>query len=101
MPIKMEKCPYCEKSMPKHILVKHLAKSHPITPVFTDVAKEVTASETPTSVTKIVSMPWYESWDAGEMNTCQQCKQVWPSKLMFFHIKLEHGLCPFKRKLSG
>jgi len=89
--------------MPKHILVKHLAKSHPNMDatassssfIFTvpDIPVEATVSKSENLVTSIPeTKKWYEVWDAGEMNVCQQCKTEWPSKLMFFHIKLEHGL---------
>lgn len=77
--IKMEKCPYCEKSMPKHILVKHLAKSHP-SPENVEVA---TFTPNPKK--------WYEEWDAGEIKTCAQCQERWPDKLMAFHLRA-HGL---------
>ena len=84
--IQMEQCPHCEKKMPKHILVKHLAKSHP------DIS--ITPLETKDEV--VISTPepkkWYELWNAGEIKTCAQCHEEWPNKLMGFHLKFEHGL---------
>ena len=111
--IKMEKCPQCEKSMPKHILVKHLKKTHNIEwndalEVQKQTLETVTSPEEPKKVdnyvpgapitalgpTTLAPEPkkWYERWDAGEIGTCAQCKTEWPSKLMSFHLKLEHGL---------
>ena len=84
--IQMEQCPYCEKKMPKHILVKHLAKSHPET--------STTPLETKDKVVTSTLEPkkWYEVWDAGEIKTCAQCHGRWPDKLMAFHLRFEHGL---------
>ena len=86
--IKMEKCPHCEKSMPRHILVKHLNKTHGLI-TETDINGKIV-----TSTGKLAPEPkkWYEKWDAGEIGVCAQCKSEWPSKLMGFHLKMEHGL---------
>lgn len=73
----------CEKSMPKHILVKHIAKSHP----FGDI-KEV--REEPKFVNKYETINKKRDWDWGEIRTCAQCHSEWPDKLMSFHLKLEH-----------
>ena len=82
--IQMEQCPHCEKKMPKHILIKHLAKSHPENPATLPETKVVTSTSEPKK--------WYELWDAGEIKTCAQCHGQWPDKLMGFHLKFEHGL---------
>ena len=96
MTFKMEQCPECEKKMPKHILVKHLAKSHGAIstrePKIDDdyVSGEPVVTLEPTTLAP--EPKWYEKWDAGEIGVCAQCKSEWPSKLMGFHLKLEHGL---------
>lgn len=87
MPFKMEKCPHCGKSMPKHILVKHLVKSHSDINVGKE-EKPILESHSESSEGE----KWYEKWDAGEIGTCAQCKTQWPAKLMGFHLRFEHGL---------
>ena len=101
--INMEKCPFCEKSMPKHILVLHLKKRHSEKIVVEETNSEaidaktgkVIATDIPgEDISYAVPEPkkWYEKWDAGEIGVCAQCKTEWPAKLMGFHLKLEHGL---------
>ena len=95
--LKMEQCPQCEKKMPKHILVKHLAKTHGVTST-----EEVKKDDNYVPGEPIVALgpttiapepkKWYEKWDAGEINVCAQCKQEYPAKLMGWHIRFEHGL---------
>ena len=106
--IKMEQCPNCEKKMPKHILVKHLNKTHGLI-TETDINGKIVTSTQESKknnryvpVEQIVALgpttlapepkKWYEKWDAGEITTCRQCRAEWPSKLMGFHLKFEHGL---------
>ena len=106
--IKMEKCPHCEKSMPRHILVKHLNKTHGLI-TETDINGKVVTStgkaeennkyvfgESIVALGPTTLAPelrkWYEKWDAGEIGVCAQCKSELPSKLMGFHLKMEHGL---------
>lgn len=82
----MEQCPSCEKKMPKHILVKHIAKRHS--------QKEVTTSTTGVAMenVKVVTTPVVTDWNWGEINVCQQCKEKWPSRLMELHMSVRHGL---------
>lgn len=66
--------------------------------------EEVTSTPEPeisvtgvTDVTDVIDAtdekePWYVRWDAGEITTCSQCHTEWPSKLMAFHLRFEHGL---------
>ena len=97
MVLVMEQCPQCEKKMSKYILIKHLAKTHGVTST-EEVKKDDVSSvleEKPTlESTTESSEPkkWYEKWDAGEINVCAQCKQEYPSKIMGWHIRFEHGL---------
>ena len=71
-------CEVCGKKMPKHILVKHMAKSH----------TEMT--DKPSPIFGNDNQP--KEWDMGEINTCQQCHEVWPSRLMELHMHVRHGL---------
>lgn len=32
------------------------------------------------------------TWDFGEINTCQICQDVYPSKIMEFHMHTKHGM---------
>ena len=96
--LKMEQCPHCEKKMPKHILVKHLAKTHGLI-TETDIKGKIVIPSTFSEIgalEPITESPepkkWYDKWDAGEINVCAQCKQEFPSKIMGWHIRFEHGL---------
>ena len=33
-----------------------------------------------------------KEWEMGELNTCQQCHEIWPSRLMELHMHVRHGL---------
>lgn len=106
--LKMEQCPHCEKKMPKHILIKHLAKTHGLITETNIEGKIVTSTEevkkddgevktTPENSAELITespepKKWYEKWDAGEINVCAQCHQEFPSRIMGWHIRFEHGL---------
>ena len=102
----MEQCPRCEKKMPKHILVKHLKKTHGVTSIEEPkkddtkvVSEEKPTLESTTEGSEPKFVNKYEAiakaqrgWDWGEIKTCAQCHQEWPDKLMGFHLKFDHGL---------
>jgi len=77
MAFKMKKCPHCEKSMPPHILAKHLVKSHSVP----------TEQESVDQAVKEGVL-----WDWGEVIECGVCKERWPNKLLRFHLRIEHGI---------
>lgn len=94
--IKMEKCEACGKSMPKHILLKHLAKTHGVTSPEEPRKDDVNVGfgeESPLESTTEApeQKKWYDLWDAGPIRVCAQCREEWPDRLMAFHL-IKHGL---------
>jgi hypothetical protein len=79
------KCGHCGKKMPKHILKAHIAKRH------SPDLQELTSTTTKEKMIPTI-FEAKKDWDWGELNTCQQCKEVWPSKLMEHHMAIRHGL---------
>lgn len=91
----MVKCPHCEKKMPENILPLHISKRHSGEPKNEPVESGIPVPpEAPEAVVgpSVAREPWYMRWDAGEITTCAQCKTEWPSKIMGFHLKMDHGL---------
>lgn len=89
--IPMEICSVCGKKMPKHVLVKHMAKPH-VPAIDNDgTTMPVVGDSVPTEI-KILDLVTQTPWDMGEMNTCQQCHEEWPSRLMELHMHVRHGL---------
>lgn len=99
----MVTCELCQKRMPAHILEKHMAKSHPGIISTAAVTPFPTTDDTPPMASVVTVTPAIpdvvseepkveKPWDMGEMNTCQQCHEVWPSRLMELHMHVRHGL---------
>lgn len=76
----MTKCDICNKNMPPNILAKHKILRH------TEPVAEV---KVPSDIT---SLGEPKKFDFGELNTCQQCKEEYPSKIMEFHMHVRHGM---------
>lgn len=75
-------CSVCGKKMPSNILEKHIQKRH-------GTAQETLTAEEVAQETSNTEKP---KWDYGEINTCSQCHEEWPSKFMEFHMSIRHGL---------
>ena len=82
-------CDICGKKMPSSVLEAHKRKQHSekvIVTVAENLTKDVPEPEL------IPSNREEKGWYMGEINTCQQCREEWPSKLMELHMNVRHGL---------
>ena len=84
------KCKICGKKMPPTVLEAHMKKSHPSL----DKSVVTPTPPVPKVVTEKAGVPEIKTkdWDWGEINTCQQCREEWPSKLMEHHMVIRHGM---------
>ena len=71
----MVECSVCGRKMPPHILIKHIAKSHPEE----GEVKETHLSEEP-------------RWDWQKTERCATCGQEHPALLMVYHAHIKHGV---------
>mgnify|MGYP001615360543 CR=1 FL=1 len=77
-----EICGARKKNMPHHIKWAHTIPNQELQ----EIAEEL--KEKPTEVD--IGVP--PRFDFGELNTCQQCRAVYPSKIMEFHMHIRHGM---------
>ena len=89
------KCSICDRPMPPRVYQAHLKKRHfgvtppveAVLPVATEEKKEeIVEPKIEPSVDNL------STFNFGEINTCQMCREEYPSKIMEFHMHIRHGM---------
>ena len=89
----MAVCNICGKKMPEKVLSAHQKKRH-LDVAVENIKEDIVEQQEVTSLSEPekVKVKWYDRWNAGEINTCQQCHREFPVEIMEFHMHVRHGL---------